>query len=169
VIRDGQAGKKASVLSPKRTRTTLGTFHLLSAGTGAATEPEDSPSEIGGRDRCTSSQEPTSSERGEVPPFVLAEVVGCAVELEAGLDPGGTWSSLTTNAEEMNSNSAGSVYTRGQLEADPRLRRALERWEAGDDSPAAEYERRILIQSGGVPWRDEAAQEQARDSVQHAV
>jgi hypothetical protein len=91
-------------------------------------------------------------ERGEVPPFVLAEVVGCAVEPEAGLDPGGTWSSLTTNAEEMNSNSAGSVYTRGQLEADPRLRRALERWEAGDDSPAAEYERRILIQSGDVPW-----------------
>ena len=108
-------------------------------------------------------------ERGEVPPFVLAEVVGCAVETEAGLDPGGTWSSLTTNAEEMNNNSAGSVYTRGQLEADPRLRRALERWEAGDDSPAAEYERRILIQSGGGPWGDEAAQEQARDSVQHAV
>jgi len=108
-------------------------------------------------------------ERGEVTPFVLAEVVGCAVEPEPGLDPGGTWSSLTTNAEEMNSNSAGSVYTRGQLEADPRLRRALERWEAGDDSPAAEYERWILIQSGGVPWGDEAAQEQAGDSVQHAV
>jgi len=108
-------------------------------------------------------------ECGEVPPFILAEVVGCAVEPEAGLYPGGTWSSLTTNAEEMNSNSAGSVYTREQLEADPRLRRALERWEAGDDSPAAEYERRILIQYGGVPWGDEAAQEHARDSGQHGV
>ena len=66
---------------------------------------------------------------------------------EAGLDSGRLpWSSLTTNAEEMNSNSAGSVYTREELEADPRLRRALELWEAGDDSSAAEYERHILIQ-----------------------
>ena len=86
-------------------------------------------------------------DRKGVPPFVLAEVVGCAVKPEAGLDPGRLpWSSLTTNAEEMNSNTAGSVYTREELEADPRLQHALERWEAGDDSPAAEYERRILLE-----------------------
>ena len=104
-----------------------------------------------------------------IPPFILAEVAGCHLELDPPVVQDGEvvpWSRLSTNAEELASRE--SILGREELLADPLLRLALERWEAGDDSPVAEWERQGIVDAGNDPLSsDEEFRARAQDAIAH--
>lgn len=83
-----------------------------------------------------------------VPSHIVAEVAGVELTREPPIvfDDGYVSPYCTIESTVENATERGHNLSREELEADPILRRALERWEAKDDSPLAESTRLVLIE-----------------------
>lgn len=82
-----------------------------------------------------------------IPPHIVAEVAGVELTREPPVvfDDGFVSPYCTIESTVRDATERGRNLSREELEADPVLRRALERWEAKDDTPLAESTRLGLI------------------------
>ncbi len=113
-------------------------------------------------------------EDSHTPPYILGEVAGVELVREPPVVIDGEvvpYSTIDFDAEQF-SDGQGRIVSRGELEAgDPVLRRALDRWEAGDDTPLAESTRLFLIETAldGVEFQTKPEADAVRRSVQDAI